>query len=225
MENSFIHLVLSPILDSINKFPERNAFCIEDCFYTYKEFGEHISKIRTQLVRKNYVSKSAGLVANDDIDTYASIIALWMEGMSYVPLHPNQPIERCNDILQQVASDLILDSSSSSRYPADLVLLTSTCDEVNGCLNLDVHELSDDELAYILFTSGSTGKPKGVQINRRNVAAFMEAFWNIGMNIDETDRCLQCFDLTFDVSVQSYLVPLCKGACVYTIPHDQIKYS
>jgi len=46
-----------------------------------------------------------------------------------------------------------------------------------------------------------------------------------GIGISNKDRCLQCFDLTFDVSVQSFLVPLCKGACVYTVPHDQIKYS
>jgi acyl-coenzyme A synthetase/AMP-(fatty) acid ligase len=31
--------------------------------------------------------------------------------------------------------------------------------------------------------------------------------------------------LTFDVSIQSFLVPLTNGACTYTIPHDQIKYS
>lgn len=84
---------------------------------------------------------------------------------------------------------------------------------------------SDDLTAYILFTSGSTGKPKGVQISRGNIAAFMEAFWQTGIRIDETDRCLQCFDLTFDLSVMSYLTPLVKGACTYTVPHDQIKYN
>ena len=53
----------------------------------------------------------------------------------------------------------------------------------------------------------------------------MKSFWEVGFMIDHNDRCLQCFDLTFDVSVQSFLVPIMKGACTYTIPHDQIKYS
>ena len=75
------------------------------------------------------------------------------------------------------------------------------------------------------FTSGSTGKPKGVPIMRSNVGAFLNSFINAGFSINHLDRCLQCFDLTFDVSVQSFLVPLVKGACVYTIPHNQIKYS
>ena len=53
----------------------------------------------------------------------------------------------------------------------------------------------------------------------------MDSFWDSGITITEDDRCLQCFDLTFDVSVQCFIAPLTRGACVYTIPHDQIKYS
>jgi len=53
----------------------------------------------------------------------------------------------------------------------------------------------------------------------------MKSFAKAGFSITCEDKCLQCFDLTFDVSVQSYLVPLTTGACTYTIPHDQIKYS
>jgi acyl-coenzyme A synthetase/AMP-(fatty) acid ligase len=60
---------------------------------------------------------------------------------------------------------------------------------------------------------------------RSNVAAFMKSFLEVGFEITSDDRCLQCFDLTFDVSVQSFLIPLIKGACTFTVPHDQIKYS
>jgi amino acid adenylation domain-containing protein len=86
-------------------------------------------------------------------------------------------------------------------------------------------ETDDDATAYILFTSGSTGKPKGVPITQGNVRAFVQAFWDLGYVVDTTDRFLQPFDLTFDLSVMSYLIPALKGACVYTVPHDQIKYS
>ena len=34
------------------------------------------------------------------------------------------------------------------------------------------------------------------------------------------DRILQSFDLSFDLSIMSYLFPLLKGACVYTLPHN-----
>lgn len=219
----FYDIILSRILCSIEMFPSRNAFCIGETFYTYSQLGQSVSKIRTALQRSNYHNTIVGLVINDDLETYASILALWLEGCCYVPLHPLWPLERCVDISEQVELDFILDSSFESRDFGIQVLCTSKLafDEYNLSPKADV---SDEELAYILFTSGSTGKPKGVMLSRRNIAAFMDSFWKTGIEITEDDRCLQCFDLTFDVSVQGYLVPLTSGACCYTVPYGQIKY-
>jgi amino acid adenylation domain-containing protein len=164
-----------------------------------------------------------GLVINDDIETYASIFALWLAGYSYVPLHPGWPLERCIDIIDQVKLDLIIDSSESSRYNNEVVINPVDLDYTEDDFSIN-DDVSEEAIAYILFTSGSTGKPKGVQIMRKNIAAFMDSFWETGIVLNETDRCLQAFDLTFDVSVQCYLAPLCVGACCYTIPYGQIKY-
>lgn len=214
---------MTPVLSSITKFPDRNAFCIDEGFYSYNTFGQAISKIRTALSFIKISNKNIGLVINDDIETYASIFALWLEGYGYVPLHPNWPLERCMDIVDQVNMDVILDSSSETRYSAVPVLNTSILNFTSD--NLEYKDgISDQDTAYILFTSGSTGKPKGVQLTRTNIGAFMDSFWQTGISLNEDDRCLQAFDLTFDVSVQSYLAPLTKGACCYTIPYGQIKY-
>lgn len=220
---TFYSEVLNPLLDNISNNKERYAFCINNLLYTYSDFGRNISKIRYALQSAKIQSQTIGLVINDDIETYASIFALWLEGKCYVPLHPNWPKERCLDICEQVAIDLILDSSKNSRYEEVNVIATTTLQYSNDMLS-PKDNISEDDLAYILFTSGSTGKPKGVQIMRKNVAAFMDSFWEIGIEITNEDRCLQAFDLSFDVSVQSYLVALTKGACVYTIPYGQIKY-
>lgn len=219
----FNDLVLSPILQSIERFPSNNAFCINEEYFTYAQLGECVAKVRISLQRSGCNKTNVGLVINDDLVTYASIIALWLEGDCYVPLHPNWPIERCLDICNQVELDLLLDSSEGTRYKGIQVIKTSDLIYEKNILR-SINEVSDEELAYILFTSGSTGKPKGVMITRKNVAAFMESFWETGLEITEEDRCLQAFDLSFDVSVQSYLVALTRGACVYTIPHGQVKY-
>jgi len=52
----------------------------------------------------------------------------------------------------------------------------------------------------------------------------MDAFNELGYIINEEDRFLQMFDLTFDLSVMSYLIPLTYGACVYTTNADSMKY-
>ena len=213
---------MQPVLENISKYSDRNAFFINGSYYTYKQFGEVISQIRIQ-IRFGQYNSNVGLVLNDDIYTYASIWALWLEGKAYVPLHVNWPDERVYDIVEQVNLDLILDSSKDTRYIKYNVIKTSNLEYGNDCLSL-TNEICDEELAYILFTSGSTGKPKGVQLTKRNLGAFMDSFWRTGINITEDDRCLQCFDLSFDVSVQGYLVALTRGACVYTVPNGQIKY-
>ena len=80
------------------------------------------------------------------------------------------------------------------------------------------------DLLTLIYTSGTTGNPKGVQITHENLSNFTDAFWNLNYTINNTDRCLQMFDLTFDLSVVSYLAPILKGACVYTVSNTGIKY-
>lgn len=216
--------VLKPFLEMVENFGLNNAFCINETFYSYEQFGEYVSKIKEEIINLKEDVNYIGLVVNDDIDTYASIFALWLEGKAYIPLHPKQPKERNMEIIYQMGISNILDSSKDSIYKGFTV--TSTQELVYKTSFLDIkNDITEDKLAYILFTSGSTGKPKGVMISRKNVGAFMKSFWETGIVISENDRCLQTFDLTFDVSVQSFLTPLTKGACVFTVPHNQIKYS
>lgn len=215
--------VLNEILGSIQKFPDRSAFYINNKYFSYKTFSENISKIQNEIRRCSFTGKNVGLIVNDDIETYASIIAIWLEGLAYIPIHPGYPVDRALEIVNQACVDLFIDSSKNRFIESKNLIETRKISFSET--ELIPNEVDDEEIAYILFTSGSTGKPKGVPVTRGNVGAFMNAFWDIGFMIDENDRCLQCFDLTFDVSVQSFLVPLSRGACIYTIPHDQIKPS
>ena len=217
----FEDIVLTPTVQNILHKKDRNAFFIQDHFYSYGDLGKAISRIRKSFPAQS--GEKVGLVINDDLPTYASIFALWLCGKSYVPLHPQWPIERCLDIVRQTSLDTILDSSETTRY-SNGVILTSLLPAEEEELDLSIARASESDLAYILFTSGSTGRPKGVQITRQNVAAFLDSFWKTGISISENDRCLQCFDLSFDVSVQSYLVALTRGACLYTVPYGQMKF-
>lgn len=219
----FIEQIITPIIDNIYNGKERNAFCIDDKFYTYEFFGKKVAGIRSLINARNPKNKHIGLVTNNDIETYASIIALWLDGYCYVPLHIKQPIDRCLDIVDQVGIDTILDSSKESRYDSRFVVNTTDVSDTEGSLAYK-EGVDENDLAYILFTSGSTGKPKGVSLSRLNIGSFMDSFWATGIKLTPEDRCLQTFDLTFDVSVQCYLVGLISGACVYTVPYGEGKY-
>jgi non-ribosomal peptide synthetase component F len=63
-----------------------------------------------------------------------------------------------------------------------------------------------------------------VPIGHGALRAFLDAFFALGHELGAGDRFLQMFDLTFDLSLMSYCVPLALGASVVTVPSDGIKY-
>ncbi|PIA77533.1 hypothetical protein BFR04_08830 [Gaetbulibacter sp. 4G1] len=201
-----------------------NAFYISNKYYTYKDFSQIISNIRSTIKKSAKKTECfVGLITNDDIHTYASIIALWLEGKAYVPLNPEFPLDRNLSVIKQANIVTILDSSSEKTFSSFNSIMTKTLSDSE--VDLTPVEISDNDFAYIFFTSGTTGTPKGVPITFGNLSGFIEAQWALNYTITENDRCLQMFELTFDLSVVSYLAPILKGACVYTIPKDEIKYS
>jgi len=214
--------IINPFINSLQEFADKNAFCINEKFFTYKDFGETVSIIKHQIDDND--DNVIGIVANDDLETYASIFAIWSEGKAYTPFNPDVPAERNQAIIDKLNIKTVLDSSDDLQFFENAKTI-STKNLKSNYQELFFKEVNDQKNAYILFTSGSTGAPKGVPITRENLACFVEAFWKIGYNINHVDRCLQMFELTFDLSVVSYLIPLLKGACVYTIPKNKIKYS
>jgi len=210
------------LAQSIKRNQSRPAFCFDGIFFTYKDLAVTISEVRQHIsLHVPKTEKIIGLIANDDLKTYASIIALWFEGRAYMPLTPGSPEERNNFMIKEAGIKTILDSSAIFSSP----LITS--DEKLSSPRIDLKPLpsGENELAYLLFTSGTTGVPKGVPITKANITSFAKNFNLVIDTINEKDKWLQMFDLGFDLSIMSFLVPLLKGACIYTIPPRKIKYN
>lgn len=226
MEDRFVQYVLHPFLDVVQRFPDRNALFIADTFYSYHSLFERVTAIR-MLIREEDSSKDVSQVwaiaLHDDLDTYACVWALWLEGKAYVGLHPNQPVERSLGIIRQVGTKHILDSVSDSMFANSGYCVHDTNKASCHVQRLDIQSAEPNDLAYMIFTSGSTGTPKGACLSRHNLGTFVRAMKDV-YAMDETDRCLQCFDLTFDLSVMSFVLPLTVGACAYTVPYNVVKY-
>lgn len=216
-------MVLDSFLLSFQTHSDKNAFCIDEKFYTYAFFLERINGLREKI--NSCIPeecKNIGIVVRDSIDAYASIFALWFEGKTYVPLLPNAPEKRNRQVVEESGIRFLFDSGNL-KQDLDIELI-KTKEIPSSQKTRPFCSYDENRNAYILFTSGSTGKPKGVQITLGNLSSFIDAMLDVGSRLNENDRSLQMFELTFDFSVAAYTIPLYGGACIYTIPNGEIKY-
>ncbi len=219
--------ILNQIVKSIDNFADQPAFCIGDVNTSYSEFGKTVASVQKCLEQSSNLGDNIGVVLQDDFRTYAAMVALWLEGKAYVPINPFLPIDRNVSIIQQSEISTLLNSGNSMLQEltpfVNILEIDIAQDDAEATI-ATVKKIDESVVAYILFTSGSTGVPKGVPITRSNVASFMAGVDKMGMHFSHEDKFLQMFDLTFDLSVWSFLQPLCVGASQYPIPHGEIKY-
>ena len=211
--------------NSFNKNNDKNAFCINDSFFTYQELLSSIIKIRNAIVANiDSTEKHIGLVTNNDLETYATIFALWMEGKAYIPINPTAPKGRNVEILNLINVKFVFDSSIKTDFSSFKIINTSKIEYDNNAI-FEAIKFDEANVAYVLFTSGSTGTPKGIPISFKNLNALItELDIDEEYKLESSDRCLQMYDLTFDASLTALLPALLSGACSYTVPANSIKY-
>jgi D-alanine--poly(phosphoribitol) ligase subunit 1 len=218
---------LDKIKENFNRYKDRNAFFIGERFFTYGELDKVVRAIGNIIQshvpgRQNQI----GVITGDDLETYASILAIWFTRNIFVPLNPRNPVSRNLEIIKQAEIHTILTSGSYMDHPLktrDTQIIGTKDPNLKSYLPVPDKGTHKDIL-YLLFTSGSTGIPKGVPISHENLDSFINAFISYGYKFTPDDRFLQIYDLSFDASFHCYTVPLVTGSCIFTVPQDEIKY-
>lgn len=215
MKNIFI----DHLYQSFLRHKERICLTIDDQNYSYGDVLDISNHIRYQLQETDL--QNIGIYLTDDVFMYASILALWFEGKTYVPIHPDFPLTKNLNIIQQADIDTII-SSKEIKENFNLKIIDSQKTFETKILTPKKSSFANN--AYILFTSGSTGSPKGVPIQFSNLYYFSEAFYSAFGKITPEDVVLQMFELTFDLSVMSYLIPFLNGAKVVSLHKNETKF-
>jgi amino acid adenylation domain-containing protein len=185
-------------------FRDRPAIHIDGRTYTYDELSRIVEGIRVSAER-------IAIYGRRNIYAYASILACLTAGAAWIPLNPLFPRSRLDEILRSSRASYVIDTEGD--FETQLEIPSYTIDA------LPETKPVSQPLAYILFTSGSTGAPKGVPVSYKNLQSFFSWFRN-NYSFTGEDRFLQVYELSFDVSVFSFMMPLLSGSCCYILPSE-----
>lgn len=200
--------------------PNAIALHANEQTYTYNELFRKSLCIYNKI--KHLDDELIGVQCLNDVNTYAAILAVSFTGSAYVPLNNKYPSEKIKGIINDAKLKRVLCFNDSMDFLSESILIKTNKDDFEtGQIELQLK--NNSQLAYVIYTSGSTGKPKGVPVSRSNVNHFFNYYLS-EYDFNPSDRFLQAYELSFDVSVFSVFCAWNVGASVYVVPDSNAKH-
>lgn len=211
-----------PYSPAVNSWDER---------FSYRELDTLSSNLAAHLnglgVGSSHDSKYVLFCFGKSAWAVVTLLGILKAGAAFVPLNPQDPIERRQAIAQQVQAKLVITSeglASDCSSLADIVLEVSrqTFSRADAGLSPD-GSVSPSDVAYAIFTSGSTGTPKGVVMEHGSFSIAMKGIIErLGLGSDT--RKLQFASFTFDAFLAEVFGTLIAGGTV-CMPSDEMRMN
>ncbi|MDP9079352.1 MAG: amino acid adenylation domain-containing protein [Bacteroidota bacterium] len=200
-----------------NKTPDSVAVIFGDQTLTYSQLGEKADNLAAAIVKNSPDSLNAGVSTHRAIETVISVLAILKAGKAYLPLDPEYPQDRLQQIVSDSKIDLCLSLSSQKHLfePLGITVLTSDSE-----YEIPAQAIPESKSAcFVLYTSGSTGTPKGVSMGHTALANLLS--WQQKNSISTTGiNTLQFAPLSFDVSFQEIFSTLTTGGTLVLVDND-----
>lgn len=188
---------------SARLWPDRIALRIGDREWSYSALLDRALAFSNWCEGNSEHGERIAVFAAKHFDTYAAILGILRAGRSYVPLHPDHPLARWQNMIDRAEIKCGFVCKVERERVAAIANVEWNSDPAIA-EGTDTGSIESEE-AYVMFTSGSTGEPKGVPVGRRQVAHYLEHILST-YTFTSKDRFTQLFALTFDLSVHDLFV-------------------
>lgn len=198
------------------KTPNSNAIYEKTHQVTYKELDIMIDNIASELLDANVLPHDVvGILAEREIAAIAAMFAIIKIGAIFLPLDPANPPKRIKYILDD-AKAVILINFVKIKIDFSQQLYLNNMTERKNKINFN-HEISSEDLCYLIYTSGTTNGPKGVEVEHKSLLHYV--YWARDVyNLTDSPHFALFTSLAFDLSLSSIFIPLLSGGAIHLYP-------
>ncbi|WP_281404472.1 non-ribosomal peptide synthetase [Pyxidicoccus fallax] len=202
----------------VRRTPGAPAVAHGETTWSYAELNTRANLLARRLVAQGLrAEERVGVIMEPSAQALAVLLGILKAGGAYVPLDAGWPEPRKHAVLERAGVRRLWVDAEVLADHYELAPFVEVPPRPETLAQEDLgpgpREVSDAQLAYIVFTSGSTGEPKGVMVEHRSVVnhnlAIVQRF-----GLRAGDRMLNFAPLTFDAAAEDLYPPLVVGGTV-----------
>lgn len=214
------------------QMPDSEAVCSWEGSLTYFELN-HLSRLAADRLRSVGIGPGhyVPFAYEKSLWAVVAMLAILKAGGAFVPLNPQDPKVRLEQILLSVSAQVVVSSEHFvglfSEIVKEVVVISKdtvqsrdlTCSNGHdGILKTVTRSACPEDPIFVLFTSGSTGTAKGMIHTHRS--SCTHAFSHGRAMGYQGARVLQFAAYTFDVAIFDIFTTLLFGGCI-CIPSEE----
>lgn len=238
------YLLPQAVTQSADRFPDREAIRFFGQSLTYEELDRRSNNLARALLEQGVGrGDRVGIFMKKCLESAVAIHGIMKAGGAYVPLDPFSPVSRINYVVQDcgirhlitneaqlnslqqlLAEEMKLEYLIGIPLQPDLPIQCVSWEDIfTAPSHVSNLNLTESDLAYILYTSGSTGTPKGIMHTHRSALSFAE--WAAETySLTHEDRLSNHAPLHFDLSTFDFFAGAIAGATTIIVPEAITKF-
>jgi amino acid adenylation domain-containing protein len=218
--------------------PDRVAVIAGSGTVSYGQLWRRARQLRTALAASGCgTHHRVAVVGARSLDTLASFLAIESLGAAYLPIDPDWPLARVQDMFARARPSCVLVSGPPDAPPSPAVGAATAAgiavvsprsgDEPDVPIGPTIvvpRTVPPDEARYVIHTSGSSGRPKGAVVEQ---GGLLNHLWSMVSTLGLTSSDVVAFTAppAYVISVWQMLAVLLVGGTVAIVDEPDMRFG